>query len=108
MIPPPKHASNAERQAAYRRRKAHSQADKAKESGLVPLPAISSIPGTARWRQALAYAAFHAATVRDEMQIYHDERTERWQESERASDFRERLGRIEELCDLLEEIGNEL
>ena len=104
----PKHTSNAERQAAYRRRQAENRANKAEESALVPLPAISSVPGTARWRQALAYASFHAATVRDEMQAYHDERTERWQESDRADEFRERLERIEELCDSLDEVRNEM
>jgi hypothetical protein len=35
--------------------------------------------------------------VQDEMQIYHDQRSERWQESDRADDFRDR---IESLSDI--------
>jgi hypothetical protein len=105
MSPSAKYATNAERQAAYRRRRAQSEARKAQAMGLVPLPAISTVPGTVRWRQALAYAASHVATVRDEMQTYHDERTERWQESDKAADFLERIAQIEQICELLDEVA---
>jgi hypothetical protein len=104
----PKYTSNAQRQAAYRRRRAQSEADKAQQAGLVPLPAISSLPGTIRWRQALAHAAFHVSTVRDEMQTYHDSRTERWQESDRATDFLERLALVEQIVEYLEEVQEQL
>jgi hypothetical protein len=100
----PKYANNAQRQAAYRRRRAQSDATKAQEAGLIPLPAISTVPGTVRWRQALAYAVSHIANVRDEMQAYHDERTERWQQSDKAADFLERLDTLEQIYDLLQEV----
>jgi len=108
MSQPSKYVNSAERQAAYRRRRAQSEALKAQQAGLVPLPAIPSLPGTARWRQAMAHAAFHAATVRDEMQAYHDDRTERWQESERAEEFLEHLALVEQIVEQLEEVKDQL
>lgn len=100
----PKYANNAERQAAYRCRRAQIEADKGKETALVPLPAVSSMPGTVRWRLALAHAAYHVTTVRDEMSAYHDERTERWQESDKAADFLDRLALVEQIVEQLEEV----
>ena len=107
MSQPTRYASSAERQAAYRQRRALCEASRAREAGIVPLPAIPSIPGTARWRQALAHAAFHAETVRDEMQAYHDSRTERWQESQRAEEFQERLALVELIVEQLEEVSGQ-
>lgn len=103
-----KYVSDAERQAAYRRRRAQSEATKAREAGLVPLPAISSMPGTARWRQALDYALNHVATVRDEMQVYHDDRSERWQESDRAAGFLDLIDQIEQIIDQLDQVKYDL
>jgi hypothetical protein len=103
-----KYPSPAARQAAYRLRKAQSEARKAEQTGLVPLPAISSIPGTVRWRQALAYAASYVRTTYEEMSDYHDERTEYWQESERASEFLERMEEIDQIAELIEEVRQQI
>jgi hypothetical protein len=104
MSQPPKYGSGAERQAAYRRRRAQAEATSTRQTPIAPLPSISSVPGTIRWRQVLDHAIRIVAATRDEMQTYHDERTERWQESERAGDFLDRLTLIEQIAEQLEEV----
>jgi hypothetical protein len=84
------HASHAQRQAAYRRRCQEARQRQLQEKGLPALPAIPAIPGTARWRAAITNAADLLAMVEEEMQSYYDDRSEQWQESNRADDFEER------------------
>ena len=78
-MPQPKvHESHAQRQAAYRRRCQEARSRQLQEKGLPDLPAISDIPGTARWRQAAESAARLLALVEDEMQAYYNDRSEAW------------------------------
>ena len=67
-----------------------------------PLPrtltvARSSMPSTARWRGALDQATRLLCTVREEMETYSDERSERWHEGTAAEAFHERLEHLDEL-----------
>ena len=103
-----KYATPAQRQAAYRQRRAQAEHEREQRSGIAALPVIGNIPGTVRWRQALAGAAVYLNAVREEMSAYHSGRSERWQDSERAEVFRERLEQIEQIADLLDEVRHEL
>jgi hypothetical protein len=67
------------------------------QRGLPAGPAIASIPGTARWVAAIKQSKSLLDMVCDEMQDYHDERSETWQESMRAETF---IGRMESLQEL--------
>jgi hypothetical protein len=42
--------------------------------------------------------------VADEMEAYFDDRSETWQESEKAEDFHERLDAVREICDALDNL----
>jgi hypothetical protein len=55
------------------------------------------MPGTRRWKAALTLAHRLVEEVCEQMQDYSDQRSEAWQESERAQEFVARLEAIQEL-----------
>jgi hypothetical protein len=62
------------------------------------------MPGTARWNAALTLALRLVEEVSEQMQDYFDERSQTWQDSDRAQDFTTRLDNVEaarEALDLL-------
>jgi len=84
-------ATNAQRQAAYRRRR-RAQIDEALTlRGLPSLPAISTVPGWPRWKEAMGRISAQFQVIEREMSDYYDARSERWLESERADTFNESL-----------------
>ena len=103
MPQPRKYQSRAEQQAAYRRRCAAARNTHSQAKGLPALPPIPAMPGTARWRAAARMARDLLATICDEMQTYAADRSEQWQESERADEFAERLAAIEEVRNTLDD-----
>lgn len=98
-----KHATPAQRQAAYRKRCEAARNQQLNARGLPALPTIATLPGQARWTTALSSAQALVAQVSTEMHGYYDERTETWQESERGEAFQERLDMIEELLSQFEQ-----
>jgi hypothetical protein len=58
--------------------------------GLPDLPAIATIPGWARWKEAMTRIVYQMEMVENEMTQYYDERSDRWQESDQADTFYER------------------
>jgi hypothetical protein len=97
MPQPKRHASHADRQAAYRERCRRARLAEVSARGLPPLPAVPSIPGSARWASALAQARMLLETVYSEMQAYYDDRSPEWQESEKADRFTDRSDALAEL-----------
>ena len=71
----------------------------------LPYPAVATLPGNARWRALLGHAHLLLLTVQEEMQEYHDQRTETWQESDRGEVFRERLEAIQAAQSAVEEVS---
>lgn len=99
-----KHQSHAQRQAAYRQRQAQALSERLQQQNrLSPLPAIASIPGWTRWRQAMAAVEQHMHSVEAEMQDYYDERSQRWQESERAEEFEQKLQELQDAIEIVEQ-----
>lgn len=80
-------ATNAQRQAAYRRRRRAIMDDILSMRGLPPLPAVSTIPGWPRWKEAMTRIVAQMEVIENEMNEYYDERSERWQESDKAETF---------------------
>lgn len=80
-------ATDAQRQAAYRRRRRDMVDGLMTARGLPTLPAISTIPGWPRWKEAMGRIAAQLEVIEREMTDYYEERSERWQESERAEAF---------------------
>jgi len=104
-MPQPKmHPSHAARQAAYRRRQEQARAQQLRTSGLPPLPTIATMPGTPRWKAALAHAHCLLAGVAAEMQAYFDDRSEQWQEGERAEEHQQRIEAVEDILIALETV----
>src|SRR5437868_88854 len=97
-----KHPSHAARQAAYRTRCQQARQEQLQARGLPALPAIPTLPGTARWKAALTLAHSLVEEICTQMQTYFDERTEVWQDSERAEDFTTRLEALQEVRDQME------
>lgn len=102
MPAPRLHASHAARQAAYRKRQQQARQQELVAKGLPPSPALATLPGKARWEQAIAQAACLLEMVSSEMQNYFDERSEAWQESERAEEHRQRIEALEEIVSALQ------
>jgi hypothetical protein len=104
-MPQPKiYESRAQRQAAYRKRCQDARHRQLQAKGLPELPAISTMPGTVRWNQALAHACHLLSLIEQEMQAYYDDRSEAWLESERADQFQERLEAVSQALQYVEEL----
>ena len=105
MPQPRKYQSRAEQQAAYRKRRATSERELLAKKGLPPLPAIPTLPGNARWSAMIeqAHTLIWGAAV--EMQSYHDDRSETWQESAKAEELLARLEQLQETMDQLQEVA---
>ena len=91
MPQPREHLNNAQRQAAYRKRKKQAIENLVKAKGLPTLPSISSVPGWPRWNQAMAQIEMLMTQIQGEMEAYHDQRTERWQDGEKGYEFLQKL-----------------
>ncbi len=100
--------TNAERQAAFRRRREKAQAALEAAKGLAPLPAIATMPGWHRWRQVLGQVEQALREVHDQMQSYYDERTDDWMESDRGNEFEAKVDLVESLADQAAECLDEL
>ena len=104
MPQPRKYANRAEQQAAYRQRRVVSDREQLAAKGLPPLPAIPSMPGNARWGAMIAQAHLLLSEAVIEMQNYHDDRSEQWQDSAKAQDLLAKLEHLQETMDQLQGI----
>ncbi len=95
MPQPAKYPNAAARQAAYRARREQAIREQAKQRGLPALPPLPTLPGTKRWSAALTMAYRLVEEVGEQMQTYFDDRSETWQDSERAQEFIDRLEGVE-------------
>lgn len=104
-MPQPKHyETNAQRQAAYRGRSLQARQAQLAARALPALPAVPTMPGHRRWAALIQLAQWALQSALDEMQDYHDERSEAWQESDRAEAFQERFSLLEQALEPLAEL----
>jgi len=103
MPQPRQYENRAAQQAAYGTRQAYSQQALLSQKGLPPLPAIPTMPGAARWRAMLEQAQMLLSQAGAEMQDYHDQRSEAWQESPQAEVLLTRLEHLQEAVAELQE-----
>ena len=101
MPQPRKYETRAQQQAAYRKRRAVSDRELLARKGLPPLPAIPTMPGNARWRAMIEQAHMLLSEAIDEMQNYHDDRSEQWQDSDKAEDL---LAKVEQLQETMSQL----
>jgi hypothetical protein len=97
-----RHQDNAAKQRAYRARQAQARREEQQAKGLPPAPPLPTLPGRARWRALLAQARLALETTRDEMQAYYEDRSEAWQQGERAATLAEQIEQLEVVLEDLE------
>ena len=101
------HPDNAAKQRAYRARQADARRAELQARGLPPTAPIPTLPSRAGYPRAgvhalLAQARLSLETARDEMQAYHDDRSEAWQQGERAAALQDHLDALAQLLDDLD------
>jgi hypothetical protein len=104
MPQPRKYANRADQQAAYRQRRIASDRELLAQKGLPALPAIPTMPGNARWSAMIAQAHLLLSEAVVEMQDYHDDRSQEWQDSSKAEDLLAKLEHLQETMDQLQGI----
>lgn len=97
-------AQIALRQERFRLRQANARRAEQHARGLPALPAIPTIPGNARWSAMIEQARTLLSEAVAEMQSYHDDRSEQWQDSAKAEDLLARLDRLQETMASLQEV----
>lgn len=97
MPTPRKHADRAARQKAYRDRQRDALVAQLAAKGLPAAVPIPTMPSMARWMALHDQARAAMETMHEEMQAYHDDRSETWQVGERGEAFQEVLDRVEEV-----------
>jgi hypothetical protein len=102
MPTPPKHASSAERQKAYRLRTSEARLQELRIKGLPTMPSLPAMPGTRRWTAMRKQAQALLLSMISEMETYRDGRSDNWQTSEKADALEEIVAQAQEVCDLLE------
>ena len=105
MPTPRKYASSAERQAAHRRRSSDALAALSVAKGLPAVSPINTLPSLRRWQAMLHTASQVLESACEEMQAYADDRSESWQDSQKAEDMAERIQAIEAATDALHSIS---
>ena len=99
-----KHASNADRQAAYRARRELARETELRAKGLPQIPRVPSIPGHRRWDVMVIQAHSLLESIAMEMDTYYEERSEEWQTSERGEQFDERKESVEQIAAQIEDL----
>ena len=94
MPTPRKHASHAQRQAAYRRRRQRLDG-----------PSFPTVPGYPRWARMADWMHGTLEDLRSEMDAYYSDRSERWRQSDRADTFMEQLQNVSRTTTLLEDLS---
>jgi hypothetical protein len=102
MPQPKKYASDAEKMKAYRARQAGARLEEREAKGLPAAPRISTMPGYRRWDATVIMARALLELTVTEMETYRDERSEAWQESDKAEYLQTRIDAIEEALTSLE------
>jgi hypothetical protein len=104
MPRPRQYDTRAAQQAAYRNRQRCSQQELLARKGLPALPAIPTMPGHARWRAMIEQAHLLLSEATQEMQTYHDDRSELWQDSPQAAALLDKLEHLQETMAQLEDL----
>jgi hypothetical protein len=97
-----RYQDNAAKQRAYRARQAQVRCEEQQAKGLPPAPPLPTLPSRARWQALLTQARLALETARDEMQAYYEDRSETWQQGERAAPLADQIDQLEVVLDALE------
>ena len=107
MPTPRQYDSRAARQKAYRERQKQAAADQLAAKGLPAAAPIPTMPSMTRWKALHDQARAALQAIQDEMQAYYDDRSEQWQESDRAQQFQEILDRVGDAYQAVDDLSVE-
>lgn len=99
MPTPKQYSSGATRQKAYRERVKQDRVQERAAKGMPFGSSIGTMPSRHRWQGLLDLAQSSLQCALDEMQSYHDDRSELWQEDDRGEAMQERIDSLENLID---------
>ena len=99
MPTPRTYATAAQRQAAYRRR------CQERLSASAGTPRVPGRPGRPRWEALCGHARSLLEQVAQEMEVYSEDRSEAWPESDRGQAFTDTITAIEEIGESLAEVS---
>ena len=102
MPQPRRHQDNAAKQRAYRARQAQARRDEQQAKGLPACPAAGHPAQPRPLAGAPRAGPASLETARDEMQAYYDDRSEAWQQGERAAALAEQIDQLGVVLDELE------
>jgi hypothetical protein len=101
MPQPRHHADNAAKQRAYRARQVAARRREQAAKGLPPAPPLPTLPSRARWQALLTQARLALETIREELQVYYDARSEAWQQGDRAATLLEQIESLEQALEAM-------
>jgi len=104
MLTEKQRVQTAARQQRFRQRQQEARRCEQKKKGLPLMPAISTMPGTARWGATLRSAEALLSQTIEEMATYYYARSESWQESDAGSEHTERQEALESVLSELQQI----
>jgi len=105
-MPQPKlYRNRATRQKAYRRRRERARTNQVLAKGLPSLPAIATMPGTARWTQDIIDATHLLTVLEEEMRDYYGEHSPEQKEEYKGDQHKERMQAIHRVIAALENVS---
>jgi hypothetical protein len=104
MPTPRKHANHAQRQRAYLERKKTAQLAALAAKNTPAGAAIPTMPSRARWKALVGQAQTILKALQTERETYRDQRSEAWQESEKADALQEVIDRVTEALESAQQI----
>ncbi len=103
MPSPKQYENSAARQKAFRDRQKTAR-EEAIAKGAPKAAAVPTMPSAARWKALISQARAALDTAASEMQAYYDERSETWQESNKAEALQERTDALQGIVDELDQL----
>ena len=94
MPTPRKHTNQAQRQRAYVLRQKAAQAAALAAKNTPAAAAIPTMPSTARWKALTHQAQEILKALHTEMEDYRDDRSEEWQQTQKADEFQDAIDRV--------------
>jgi hypothetical protein len=104
MLTEKQRVQTAARQQRFRKRQQEARQCEQKKKGLPPMPAIPTMPGTARWGATLQAAEALLSQAAEEMSAYYNERSETWQEGDAGTEHAGRQEALESVLSDLQQI----
>jgi hypothetical protein len=87
------------RRLQLRRERAQAALDEFIEKSLPPLPAVSGIPGWARWLKAITNIEIQMTMIANEMENYQQCRSKQWKRSMQGYLFEKKLDDLRRITD---------